>query len=474
MVRVLWTCAFKEGRFGEVRLANPIKIVLVSTGTLSNVQIMIAIAVELSKCGLSPVIASWESCRGICERNGVRFHPVRPSELQIAADNGLGKLELSRTLVNNWSFVIDKAVMPYIDQTIEDLQAVMEGAVIVMTSSAEIIARIVAESNGIVQIAILLQPMALSNADDPPVFGGMEFLPKLRRAFGPWLVRPFIALTRLVARKILKRFTEVRLRLGVPEFSGDEALDSAQAAELAFTLYSQQIGPLPPGTPQNVIPAGFTYFEEGFEPATLSKQLDDFLGEGESPIAFTLGSMAPSEAAEFFQVGSRAAKSIGRKALIFCSEAERAELSHLIDSNTFVSGYVPHSQVFSRVAAVVHHGGIGTIAMAMRAGLPQLAYPLHGDQFDNAARLERFGLGRRLKQADLNVAKLAALLDDTLSDRALRERVDDVSSKVRDENGAVVVARAVRDWAMNLPQSRLPGASSAADPAETGDIHAVA
>jgi UDP:flavonoid glycosyltransferase YjiC (YdhE family) len=58
--------------------------------------------------------------------------------------------------------------------------------------------------------------------------------------------------------------------------------------------------------------------------------------------------------------------------------------------------YVPLSQVLPRAAALVSHGGIGTLSQALAAGIPQLVMPLGFDQFDNAARLEHLGVAATL------------------------------------------------------------------------------
>jgi UDP:flavonoid glycosyltransferase YjiC (YdhE family) len=56
----------------------------------------------------------------------------------------------------------------------------------------------------------------------------------------------------------------------------------------------------------------------------------------------------------------------------------------------------PFARLLPRCAAIVHHGGIGTVASALAAGIPQLIAPFAYDQFDNAARIERMVAGRRV------------------------------------------------------------------------------
>ena len=59
--------------------------------------------------------------------------------------------------------------------------------------------------------------------------------------------------------------------------------------------------------------------------------------------------------------------------------------------------YIALQRLAPRAAAIIHHGGIGTAAQAVRAGIPQFLAPVFFDQFDNAARLETLGVGRRME-----------------------------------------------------------------------------
>lgn len=93
--------------------------------------------------------------------------------------------------------------------------------------------------------------------------------------------------------------------------------------------------------------------------------------------------------------------------------------------------YVPFSQLLPHAAALIYHGGIGTLAQAVAAGIPHLVMPLGHDQPDNAHRLERLGIGASLPpqkfKVDLIAGKLAHLLDSAdvrERCRALARQVD--------------------------------------------------
>jgi rhamnosyltransferase subunit B len=86
--------------------------------------------------------------------------------------------------------------------------------------------------------------------------------------------------------------------------------------------------------------------------------------------------------------------------------------------------YVPFGRVLPRCAAIVHHGGIGTTAQGLAAGLPQVVMPMAHDQPDNAARLVRLGVGRSLPPREFHAANLGEALDQLVENPAVQEAAD--------------------------------------------------
>ena len=83
--------------------------------------------------------------------------------------------------------------------------------------------------------------------------------------------------------------------------------------------------------------------------------------------------------------------------------------------------YAPLSRLLPHAAALVHHGGIGTTAQALRAGTPQLVFPFSYDQIDNGLRLRRLGVGDLWPPAESNPNKVATLLQKLLTDPSCAE-----------------------------------------------------
>jgi UDP:flavonoid glycosyltransferase YjiC (YdhE family) len=105
--------------------------------------------------------------------------------------------------------------------------------------------------------------------------------------------------------------------------------------------------------------------------------------------------------------------------------------------------YVPFSELFPRAAAVVHHGGIGTTGLAMRAGCPTLVMPCAWDQEDNAERAARLGIARTIPRRSYTPARVATELRRLLDDPAYARRAAEVAVQVRKEDGVRVACEAL-------------------------------
>jgi rhamnosyltransferase subunit B len=136
--------------------------------------------------------------------------------------------------------------------------------------------------------------------------------------------------------------------------------------------------------------------------------LESFVSGGDPPVVFTPGS-ANRHAGAFFRTAIEATRHIGRRALLVTGFED-----HLPDSlppHVRHERYVPFRTLFPRAAAVVHHGGIGTCAQALAAGIPQLLMPMGFDQPDNAARLVRLGAGESIRPGQFTPERVARALD---------------------------------------------------------------
>ncbi len=108
-----------------------------------------------------------------------------------------------------------------------------------------------------------------------------------------------------------------------------------------------------------------------------------------------------------------------------------------------VIDYAPHAAVFARAAAVVHQGGVGTVAQALRVGVPSLVVPFFGDQPENAARIARIGAGRVLARNAYTGSRAAGALNQLPNDGAVVRRAKSDAEIIASERGADVACDAL-------------------------------
>lgn len=97
---------------------------------------------------------------------------------------------------------------------------------------------------------------------------------------------------------------------------------------------------------------------------------------------------------------------------------------------------IPHAWLFPRVAAVVHHGGAGTTAAGLRAGVPSIVIPFFGDQPFWGQRLAELGVGLApIPRKQLTAERLADAIDRAVTDQSMRQRAADLGTKIRGEDG---------------------------------------
>jgi len=179
-----------------------------------------------------------------------------------------------------------------------------------------------------------------------------------------------------------------------------------QVPDLSLALFPDWFAAPQPDWPQPLHQAGFPLYDPGPD-AEPDAQLRAFLNTGPAPVVFTPGT-GNRQARVYFDAAAQAVAALGLRAIFLTPHRE--QVPGALPSSICWQEYVPLTPLLPQVAALVHHGGIGTTAEALRAGTPQLVVPLAHDQFDNAARVVALGAGASLHAARVTPARMAAAL----------------------------------------------------------------
>ncbi len=192
-----------------------------------------------------------------------------------------------------------------------------------------------------------------------------------------------------------------------------------------------------------MLATGFPFFDDGrSEHEQMPAGLADFLRAGPPPLVFTLGSTAVDLSVRFYEESLAAARSLRQRAVLLAGSEGRRALP--VDSpDHLVLDYAPHGALFPAASVIVHSGGIGTLAQALRSGRPQLVVPFGFDQPDNARRTARLGVGAVLPIARYTATRAETLLLDLLESPRSLARAREVGQAIGRENGAAAAADAI-------------------------------
>jgi hypothetical protein len=321
------------------------------------------------------------------------------------------------------------------------MYAITADAALVVTSSLAFGARLAAEKRGIPRLAVVLQPMMFLSAYDPPVFPGVEWLAGVLRALGPWPTRRFYEFVKFATSSVFAPLARLRAELGLPPERGSPLIDGQFSRDGTLGLHSPLFGRVQPDYPAATQIVGFAaYDSEDGRSARLGAPLETFLAAGRAPLVFTLGSLIVGSPGTFYRCSVEAARRLGRRAVLLVGDAGREAGAALAATDVFVASYAPHSLLFPRAAAVIHHGGIGTSSHALRAGVPQLVVPFFADQMDNAARIVRLGVGRTVYARRYTTASAVPEIAALLTAPCYAARAGGAAAEIRREDGAAVAA----------------------------------
>ena len=262
-------------------------------------------------------------------------------------------------------------------------------------------------------VSVVLAPSNLRTSHDPLTIGPLSIPPWVPMAWRRWIWGRVDA--RFLDPVALPDLNAERGRRGLPPVDHFHA-HMQGASDLSVALFPAWFAPAPPDWPQPLVQGDFQLYEpDAGQP--MSAELTRFLSAGEPPIVFTAGT-GHRHASAYFAKAVQATRRLGARAVLLSSAREQVPAS--LPDSVLWQPYVPFRTLLPAAAALVHHGGIGTTAEALRAGVPQLVVPFAHDQFDNGARIQALGVGRAMPASRLRAGALARVLDGLVSSPSVK------------------------------------------------------
>jgi UDP:flavonoid glycosyltransferase YjiC (YdhE family) len=314
---------------------------------------------------------------------------------------------------------------------------------VIVSSPGVFASAMVHEKSGAPLASLVLQPGLIPSSIAPPIMPGFTFL---RHAPRPvWKVF-WRGLDLVGAVLVGRKLNPLRASLGLKPVR--RIFHDWLSPQLAIGLFPEWYGPPQNDWPRQMRLTEFPLFDGG-QGSDLPSGLREFCRNGNPPVAFTFGTgMAHPEA--LFCAALEACEVSGLRG-IFLTKHEKA-LPTPLSPSIYHSHFAPFHKLFPLCAAVVHHGGIGTVAEALATGTPQLIRPLCFDQFDNAARIQRLGVGAWVKPGCFDGRRIAEALKGLMTPET-QARCRGIAERFNKNDGLRAAAEYVEKLALNVESS---------------------
>lgn len=308
----------------------------------------------------------------------------------------------------------------------------------VMVSGPGLLAAgVAAERTGTLLAGVLLQPWMIPGALDPPVLPGLSLLCQAPPFFWRGLWR---GMDLLVDSLVGGKLNELRLSLGMPR--ARRIFRQWLSPALLLGLFPDWYGRPQADWPAHLQLTGFPLATCGGS-GELSPTVTEFLNRRSRPVVFTFGT-GMAHADRQFALAVKTCQAGGWRGIFLTSHPRHLPAD--LPPSILAVDYAPFADLFPHCAAVVHHGGIGTTAAAMAAGVPQVVIPVCFDQEDNGRRLERLGIGVCLTSRKQTAAHLKQALSGLLRPEA-RGRCGEISDRLAPADGVRLAADRIEEFA---------------------------
>ncbi len=395
-------------------------LLLVPIGSAGDVYPFIGIARELKARGHEVTLFTSDHFRELIESLGIEFVSLaRVEDFQ-------SMIEDPRLWhpTRGFEFVARHAFLPLTPVVYKFvMDRYIPGKTLVVASSLALGALVAQDKAGIPVVTIHLQPGVFPSLYETPAFGGIDWIPRLPRP----LKKAFFSLAYRWTDHILgPELNRFRASIGLGPVR--EILQKWIHSPLrVIGLFPDWFAAPQPDWPGQTRLTGFPLFD-GTGVQVVPEDVEKFFAAGPPPVIFTLGS-AMRHARRMFEIAAAVCRQLDCRGLFMNQFPDQIPAS--LPASILAIPYAPFSRLFPRAAVVVHHGGIGTTAQSLAAGVPQLVTPFAHDQFDNAARVVRLGVGEQLYAKCFSLPRLTEKLKDLLGDasrqaraRALKDRLD--------------------------------------------------
>lgn len=415
------------------------QITIFTAGSQGDVQPAVLLGKSLQQAGFGVLMAAPENFADYVQSHGLPFHPLRGDVQQImASDTGRQFMEKGGANPIRSMLAMRKMLGPIAIQMAEDaLEACREADALISLAVFAPFGKTIAEIKGIPLINIEPTPL-LPTGDFPapgwPVqqdfgrllnrFSGFGMLQMIWQWYGPFV-------------------NQFRKGYGLPPYQSSSFYRILASTPL-IGAYSPSLIPHPTDWPRSMHITGYWFQDSqpGWQP---SSALKAFLEDGPPPVYVGFGSMGGRSPQTLAGIVVEALAISGQRGLLLTGWGGMEVME--MPENVFVVNASPHGWLFPRMRAVVHHGGAGTTAEGLRAGVPAVIIPFIVDQPFWGKRTKELGVSPNpIPARKLTAEMLARAIRAATQDEKMRERAAALGKAVQAEDGLGSAVKTIQQY----------------------------
>jgi len=410
-------------------------ITILTAGTRGDTQPYIALGLELKKAGYKVRIATFENYKTSIEGYGLEFYPIRGDISMVTSSDSI---QIGMKADNPFKVLLSfNKLKSLVFDLQEDFFNACLGSDAIVYHPGVPIGYFIAQYFKIP--SILATPFPMTPTKDYPAL--IFYNIRLGKRFNFRTHKIFEKIMWFASRAPIKQYWKKKFGKFPKNFKNPFNKQKTKMLP-TITSCSQHVFPKPDDWPEFAYNTGYWFLdqENDWKP---SSELLDFLHKDKPPVYFGFGSIKdPSAAADTTELIVEALKISGKRGILATGWSGMTVSNNLSDE-IFIIESAPHSWLFPQMAAVVHHGGAGTTAAGLRAGVPSIIIPHSNDQFAWGRRVYELGIGSKpIPRKKLNAKKLAEAIEAVLSNE-IKDAAKLIGRKIARENGAESAAKII-------------------------------
>lgn len=244
-------------------------------------------------------------------------------------------------------------------------------------------------------------------------------------------------LEKLCSNTLAADINRLRGAVGLPDVSDWRAWLSRPRRSIA--AWPDWFAAPAPHWPPGVATVGFLALDSSTAtdvPPEAQEMLD-----GDAPPILITGGLGTFMGLEFYTIGAEACHLLGKRGLLVTRH--RQQVPGQLPAGICWFPYLPFAQVMPRIGAVIHHGGIGTLAHALAAGIPQLALAIGTDRLDSSAHLQRLGVAEYLVPSRWQPELVAQKLRQLVNSSHVAARCQELAQQTRRTEPAIAACQVI-------------------------------